>query len=102
MKRRQFLASLAGAASAPFGAAAQQRKLPRIGVLWPGTSADAEHLRLEALREGLKGVGLVHAERAQVTSPSKLASVTLSASISRPRRRSASRSRPRSSPAPTR
>jgi len=62
MKRREFLASLAGAASAPFGAAAQQRKLPRIGVLWPGASADAEHIRLEALREGLKAVGLVHGE----------------------------------------
>ena len=62
MKRREFLASLAGAASAPFGAAAQQRKLPRIGVLWPGANADAEHIRLEALRESLKGVGLVHGE----------------------------------------
>ena len=62
MRRREFLASLAGAASAPCGAAAQQRKLPCIGVLWPGANADAEHIRLEALREGLKGVGLVHGE----------------------------------------
>src|SRR3954470_11573288 len=35
MRRREFLASLAGAASLPFGAAAQQRKLPLLAMVHP-------------------------------------------------------------------
>src|SRR4051794_41905381 len=35
MRRREFLASLAGASTLPFGAAAQQRKVPLLAMVHP-------------------------------------------------------------------
>src|SRR5829696_3013795 len=35
MRRREFVAMLAGAASLPFGVAAQERKLPRLAMVHP-------------------------------------------------------------------
>src|SRR5215211_2665972 len=40
MRRREFLASLAGAASLPLGAAAQQRKLPLLAMVHPSNPVE--------------------------------------------------------------
>jgi len=40
MRRREFLASLAGASSLPFGAAAQQRKLPLLAMVHPSNPVE--------------------------------------------------------------
>jgi putative ABC transport system substrate-binding protein len=62
MRRRQFLAGLAGAAVAwPFVAHAQQTKSPvRIGFLFFGSPSNAyDRSLVEAFRQGLRQVGLV-------------------------------------------
>ena len=58
MKRREFIALAAGAVLAgPRAAHAQQpRKLPRVGVLLPGTPASFA-LRTKAFVEGLQQLG---------------------------------------------
>ena len=58
MKRREFIALAAGAVAAgPFAAHAQQpRKVPRVGVLLPGTPASFA-LRTKAFVEGLQQLG---------------------------------------------
>ncbi len=59
MRRREFIALLAGAAAWPLPARAQQsRKLPRIGVLLAGTPASFSP-RAKALRDGLHDLGYV-------------------------------------------
>jgi putative ABC transport system substrate-binding protein len=58
MKRREFIAGLAGAAAWPVAARAQQRALPLIGILNSGT----EQLRpdqFDGLHRGLKEAGFV-------------------------------------------
>jgi putative tryptophan/tyrosine transport system substrate-binding protein len=58
MKRRNFLGVLGGAVAWPLAAWAQQpKKIPRIGVLYPGLTASAL-LRVAALREGLRNGGV--------------------------------------------
>jgi ABC-type uncharacterized transport system substrate-binding protein len=58
MKRREFITLLGGAAVAwPRAARAQQLgRVPRIGLLFPGTETVAP-ARIAALREGLRAVG---------------------------------------------
>ena len=60
LKRREFIALLGGAAATwPLAARAQSsRKVPRIGVLLPGTAASFA-LRTEAFLEGLRDLGYV-------------------------------------------
>src|SRR3954469_23134178 len=60
LKRREFLSLLgAAAASWPLAARAQSpRKVPRIGVLLPGTAASFG-LRTKAFLEGLRDLGYV-------------------------------------------
>jgi putative ABC transport system substrate-binding protein len=57
LKRRQFIALLGGAAGWPLAARAQQPALPVIGYLSSGSPA-FDALRLDAIRQGLKQVGL--------------------------------------------
>jgi putative ABC transport system substrate-binding protein len=60
MRRREFITLLGAAAAAlPLAARAQQpRKVPRIGVLLPGTAASFA-LRAKAFVEGLRDLGYV-------------------------------------------
>jgi putative tryptophan/tyrosine transport system substrate-binding protein len=61
MKRREFIAALGGATSLPLLAAssfAQQRKIPRIGWLVPGTQADYDGM-LEEYRGGMRELGYI-------------------------------------------
>ena len=59
LQRREFMALLGGAAASwPLAARAQPRKVPRIGVLLPGTAASFA-LRTKALLEGLRDLGYV-------------------------------------------
>ena len=61
MKRREFIATVGGAAAMwPLSARAQQpRKIPKIGVLWHAGSAEEEGPYLAALREGFRDIGYV-------------------------------------------
>jgi putative tryptophan/tyrosine transport system substrate-binding protein len=58
LRRREFVALLGGAVAAwPVAASAQQRaKVPRLGVLWPGSPPDNWD---EAFRQGLHALGYV-------------------------------------------
>jgi putative ABC transport system substrate-binding protein len=56
MRRREFIGLIGGAAW-PLAARAQQpKKIPRIGVLWQGASAET-HPYYQVLRDGFKAVG---------------------------------------------
>lgn len=63
LQRREFLSLLGGAATSwPLAARAQSpRKVPRIGVLLPGTAASFA-LRTKALLEGLRDLGYVEGQ----------------------------------------
>lgn len=57
MKRREFIGLIGGAAMFPVAVRAQQpRKIPRIGVLWQGASAES-HPYYRPLRDGFKEIG---------------------------------------------
>src|SRR5215831_12716773 len=59
VKRREFITLLGGAAAWPLSALAQQaQRVPRIGVLLPGTRSSFA-VRVEALRQGLQQLGYV-------------------------------------------
>jgi putative tryptophan/tyrosine transport system substrate-binding protein len=63
MRRREFITLLGGAAATPLlslrtSRAQQPRKVPRIGVLLPGTAASFA-LRTKAFLEGLRDLGYV-------------------------------------------
>jgi putative ABC transport system substrate-binding protein len=61
MRRREFVALLAGAAAAwPLPASAQQiNKLPKIGVLWHADNAEQEAPYLTPLQQSLSNLGYV-------------------------------------------
>jgi putative tryptophan/tyrosine transport system substrate-binding protein len=69
MRRREFITLLGGAAasvSLPFAAHAQQsRKVPRIGVLLPGTPASFS-LRTKAFLEGLRDLGYLEGQTIEI------------------------------------
>jgi putative tryptophan/tyrosine transport system substrate-binding protein len=65
MRRREFLVLLAGAASWPFGARAQQKVLPTIGLLG-STSADESSRALDALRAGLRESGFTEGQNVAI------------------------------------
>jgi putative tryptophan/tyrosine transport system substrate-binding protein len=58
MRRREFIASVAGALSWPFGARAQQRALPVIGLVHSASAAYFTQFSA-AVRDGLKEAGYV-------------------------------------------
>jgi ABC-type uncharacterized transport system substrate-binding protein len=61
VRRRDFIATVGGmAVSCP--AIAQQRRVPRVGVLWHAGSAEEEVVYLSALIEGLKSLGYVNGQ----------------------------------------
>jgi putative ABC transport system substrate-binding protein len=66
IERREFLATLAGAAAAwPLAARAQQAAMPVIGFL-DTRSPDAMGDRLCAFRQGLKEVGFIEDENVKI------------------------------------
>ncbi|MDE2376785.1 ABC transporter substrate-binding protein [Bradyrhizobium sp.] len=57
MRRREFISALGGVAAWPLAARAQRlTKVPRIGVLWQGASAET-HPYYRPLRDGFKAAG---------------------------------------------
>jgi putative ABC transport system substrate-binding protein len=65
MKRRHFITLLAGAASWPLAARAQQTVMPVIGFLRSASLTGAEHL-VAAFRQGLNDTGFVEGQNAIV------------------------------------
>ena len=67
MRRREFIAGLAGVATWPFAARAQQPALPVIGFLNSG-SLDRYRLLLDAFRQGLNDGGYVEGRNIAIES----------------------------------
>jgi putative tryptophan/tyrosine transport system substrate-binding protein len=65
MKRREFIAGLAGAAAWPIAAQAQQVAMPVVGFLSPIKAADAG-IFLNAYRQGLNEAGFVPGQNVRV------------------------------------
>src|SRR3954470_23349838 len=65
MRRRAFIAGIAGAAAWPGAARAQQQAVPVIGFLG-SSSPDLYTLRLGAFRQGLKEEGYVEGQNVAV------------------------------------
>jgi len=60
MRRRDFIATIGGAAAWPLAARAQQPRIPRVGYLLPGSlGATWEAHRLASFRQGLRDIGFV-------------------------------------------
>src|ERR1700742_5025352 len=65
MDRRNFIALLGGTAAAfPVAASAQQRPLPKIGMLWHAGSAEEEGPYIIALMKGFAALGYVEGKTA--------------------------------------
>jgi putative tryptophan/tyrosine transport system substrate-binding protein len=61
MRRRQFIAHVAGAAAWPLAARAQQssNKMPVVGVLWHARSAEEEKIYLSILMKAFNDLGYI-------------------------------------------
>jgi putative tryptophan/tyrosine transport system substrate-binding protein len=67
MRRREFIATLGGAAAWPLAAHAQQSgKIPRVGVLWHAGNEQEEAIYLGALRKGLNDLGYVEGKNIEL------------------------------------
>jgi putative tryptophan/tyrosine transport system substrate-binding protein len=69
MRRREFIALLGGTAVAwPLAADAQQspKKIPVVGVLWHGESAEEEDVYLSVLRKSFNDLGYVEGKNIQL------------------------------------
>jgi putative ABC transport system substrate-binding protein len=67
MRRRKFIALLAGAVVWPFAARAQhQTRISRIGLLWHGGNEQEEEVNLGALRKGLNELGYVEGKNIEL------------------------------------
>ena len=67
--RRQFISTLGGAAAAwPLTARAQQspKKVPVVGVLWHGNSAEQEDIYLSVLRKAFSDLGYIEGKNIQL------------------------------------
>jgi putative tryptophan/tyrosine transport system substrate-binding protein len=65
MRRRDFIAGLAGAAALPLGARAQQPAVPVIGFLFPRSRTDIA-ARLAAFHNGLRETGFVEGQNVAI------------------------------------
>src|SRR6188474_2153246 len=65
MRRRNFIAGLAGAATWPLTTRAQQAAMPVIGFLRSTTPADSAHL-VTAFRQGLTEAGFVEGQNVAI------------------------------------
>src|SRR5262249_61375511 len=65
MRRREFMGLLGGAAAWPLTARSDQRPMPEVGFLNPG-SPDALSFALREFRQGLKDTGYVEGENVTV------------------------------------
>ena len=66
MRRRELIIGLGGAAVVwPLAGRAQPRKIPRIGILLPGTPASFS-LRAKAFLEGLRNLGYVEGQTIEI------------------------------------
>ena len=65
MKRRSFIAGLAGAMALPVAARGQQSAMPVVGFLG-GTSLDGFTERLRSFHQGLREVGYVEGENVAI------------------------------------
>jgi ABC-type uncharacterized transport system substrate-binding protein len=59
MRRREFIILIGGVTAAWSTFARAQQRIPRIGILWHGASADEEAIYLGAVRQGLADFGYV-------------------------------------------
>ena len=68
MKRREFIALLAGAAAWPLAARAQRaRGMPKVGVLMPGANSDPDsQARIAAFRQGFADLGWKDGENVHI------------------------------------
>jgi putative tryptophan/tyrosine transport system substrate-binding protein len=67
MRRRQFIATLVGAATWPLAARAQQPdRIRRIGVLMGGSENPETHLLVASLKKGCENLGWIEGHNAQI------------------------------------
>ena len=82
MKRREFITILGGAVAWPLTARAEQRKIPKVGFLYPGPSRIAT-TRIDAFLEGLRTAGYRVPEEVEFISrfadgdPTRLAPIAI-------------------------
>ena len=70
MKRREFIAGLAGAAAWPLAARAQQaERMRRIGVLWALSRTMHEHMRAFWLSDGPSKAWMVEGHNLRIDHP---------------------------------
>src|SRR3954451_18344260 len=70
VRRRQFIGLVGGTAALwPVRGRAQQKKVPRVGVLTSGSTADtldSTTSRTQALRQGLRALGYIDGQNIQL------------------------------------